>query len=50
MPDLFVVGSGLEETDKVLLEGVQKVKDDDKIDTEFVAPREVITHLKLYAE
>ncbi|SHF13157.1 membrane fusion protein, multidrug efflux system [Flavisolibacter ginsengisoli DSM 18119] len=50
MPDLFVVGSGLGETDKVLLEGVQKVKDDDKIDTEFVAPREVITHLKLYAE
>jgi membrane fusion protein, multidrug efflux system len=50
MPDLFVVGSGLEETDKVLLEGVQKVKDDDKIDTEFVAPREVIKHLKLYAE
>jgi membrane fusion protein, multidrug efflux system len=50
MPDLYVVGSGLAETDKVLVEGVQKVKDNDKIDTEFVAPKEVITHLKLYAE
>ncbi|WP_121355633.1 efflux RND transporter periplasmic adaptor subunit [Flavisolibacter nicotianae] len=50
MPDLYVVGSGLEENDKILLEGVQKVKDDEKIDTDFVTPKEVITHLKLYAE
>jgi membrane fusion protein, multidrug efflux system len=50
MPDLYVVGSGLADTDKVLLEGVQKVKDDDKIDTDYVAPKEVITHLKLFAE
>jgi len=50
MPDLYVVGSGLSETDRVLLEGVQKVKDDDKVNIDYVAPKEVISHLKLYAE
>jgi membrane fusion protein (multidrug efflux system) len=50
MPDLYVVGSGLSENDKILFEGVQKVKDDDKIESEFVAPKVVISRLKLYAE
>lgn len=50
LPDIYVVGSGLSENDKILLEGVQKVKDDDKIETELVAPREVVTRLKLYTE
>src|SRR4051812_31912476 len=50
MPDLYVVGSGLEETDKILLEGVQKVKDNDKIISEFIAPKDAISHLKLYTE
>jgi membrane fusion protein (multidrug efflux system) len=50
MPDLFIVGSGMSETDHILLEGVQKVKENDKIISEFIAPREVISRLKLYAE
>jgi len=50
MPDLYVVGSGLQENDKILLEGVQKVKDNDKIIPQFVAPNEVVSRLKLYAE
>lgn len=50
MPDLYVVGSGLSEKDRVLLEGVQKVKEDDKIKAAFVAPKDVVAHLKLYAE
>lgn len=50
MPDLYVVGSGLSATDKILLEGVQKVKDDDKINTAFVSPNGVVARLKLYAE
>ncbi|MEO6915354.1 MAG: efflux RND transporter periplasmic adaptor subunit [Chitinophagaceae bacterium] len=50
MPDLYVVGSGLSENDKILFEGVQNVKEDDKIKTEFVASNEVISRLKLYAE
>jgi len=50
MPDLYVVGSGLAESDKILLEGVQKVKDNDKIQVEFVAPKSVVSSLSLKAE
>ncbi|GAA4800203.1 efflux RND transporter periplasmic adaptor subunit [Olivibacter ginsenosidimutans] len=50
MPDLYVVGSGLSEGDKILLDGVQKVKDDDKISYAYVAPKEVVSHLQLKAE
>jgi membrane fusion protein, multidrug efflux system len=50
MPDLYVVSSGLLANDKILLEGVQKVKDDDKITAEYRAPREVIAHLQLRTE
>lgn len=50
MPDLYVVGSGLAENDKILLEGVQKVKDDNRIEPEFKSPREVIAQLRLKAE
>jgi len=50
MPDLYVVSSGLAESDKILLEGVQKVKDDDKIKFDYRAPKEVISNLRLKAE
>lgn len=50
MPDLYVVGSGLSGRDRILLEGVQKVKDDDKIKYEFVTPQNAISHLQLKAE
>ena len=50
MPDLYVVGSGLAENDKILLEGVQKVKDNDKISFEYQKPEEVINQLRLKAE
>ena len=50
MPDVFVVQSGLAADDRILLEGVQKAKDDDKITYEYEKPEEVITHLKLKAE
>ena len=50
MPDLYVVGSGLSENDKILLEGVQKVKEDDKIKYELIAPKTAISQLRLQAE
>jgi membrane fusion protein (multidrug efflux system) len=49
-PDLYIVSNGLSARDKILLEGVQKVKDDDKIKYEYEAPAEVISHLKLKSE
>lgn len=50
LPDLYVVGSGLSEGDKFLLEGVQKVKDDQKIQSKFQDPKKVLQSLKLKAE
>ncbi len=50
LPDLYVIDNGLSENEKILLEGVQKVKDDDKIKFEFESPEEVIAHLRLKAE
>ena len=50
MPDLYAVGSGLSENDRFLLEGVQKVKDNDKIQPQLVAPKDAIANLKLYVE
>ncbi len=50
MPDLYVIGSGLKETDKILLEGVQKVKDDDHINFVYQSPKTVISQLKLKTE
>lgn len=50
LPDVYVVGSGLATGDKVLLEGVQKVKDDQKVQTKFQDPKKVLKSLKLKAE
>ncbi len=50
MPDLYVIKTGITETDQILLEGVQKVKDDEKIEFVFQKPEEVIAHLRLKAE
>ncbi len=50
MPDLYVVESGIMEQDKILLEGVQKVKEDDKIQARYQKPADVIYNLRLKAE
>jgi RND family efflux transporter MFP subunit len=50
MPDLFVVNKGIRPSDKILLEGVQKVRDNDKIAYEYEEPQTVINHLRLKAE
>lgn len=47
---LFVVESGLQKDDRVLLEGLRKVKDGEKVEVEFLAPDSVVKHLDLYAE
>ncbi|MCB9230545.1 MAG: efflux RND transporter periplasmic adaptor subunit [Bacteroidia bacterium] len=50
LPHLSVVTSGLEESDKILLEGLRKVREGQEIAYEFQDPNEVINHLELYAE
>ena len=50
IPDLYIVTEGVTLNDKILLEGLQRVKDGEKIEYEFQNPKEVITHLRLKAE
>ncbi|MBI1221174.1 MAG: efflux RND transporter periplasmic adaptor subunit [Bacteroidetes bacterium] len=50
IPDLFIVKDGIDEHDKIVLEGLRKVRDNEKIVYEFENPKEVISHLKLHAE
>lgn len=49
MPDLYVISSGLAESDKILLDGVQKVKDNDQIKYEMVPAKAVVSSLQLKA-
>jgi membrane fusion protein (multidrug efflux system) len=50
LPHIFVVKSGLKTSDKILLEGLRQVKENEKIHSKFVQPDSVISHLSLYAE
>ena len=48
---LYIVSSGLSTTDKILLEGLGKVRDGDKIENEFVPFEKVLTNINnLHAE
>lgn len=50
IPDLYVVKDGLTDSDQILLEGLRKVKENDKITYEFVDPKTVLTNLKMQAQ
>ncbi|MBJ2124416.1 efflux RND transporter periplasmic adaptor subunit [Flavobacterium sp. IB48] len=50
MPHLFVIKEGLSLNDKILLEGLRLVKENQKIDYEVVKPQSVMSNLELYAE
>lgn len=50
LPDIYVVASGLQQDDKIVLDGVQKVKDDEKINFNFIAPKQALNQLQLKAE
>ena len=50
LPNLFVVSSGLKKDDKILLEGLRQVNENQKIKYKFMQPESVISNLSLYAE
>lgn len=50
LPHLFVVSSGLSKDDKIILEGLRKVKANSKIKYKFLKPESVMSNLNLYAE
>ena len=51
LEDIFVIESGLDLNDKIVLEGVQQVHDGQKVeDAEFQKPGETLAHQKYHAE
>lgn len=48
--DIFVIKKGLEEGDKIILEGIRQVRDGDHIEYEFQKPEDVLGNLKYHAE
>ena len=47
LPNLYIIENGLSASDKILLEGVQTVKENDQVETEFIPPVEAMEHLQL---
>jgi len=47
LSNVYVVDSGLSDGDKILLEGVQNVKDDDKIQYKYVDLKDALSSLQL---
>ncbi|MBP8033871.1 MAG: efflux RND transporter periplasmic adaptor subunit, partial [Bacteroidia bacterium] len=50
LPHIFIISKGLKENDKILLEGLRQVEENQKIEYKFVKPDSLISHLNLYAE
>lgn len=50
MPDLYIIKSGLKGDERIVLEGIRKVKDGDKIEYTYEEPKKVISHLSVYVE
>jgi membrane fusion protein (multidrug efflux system) len=50
LEDIFVIKSGLDESDKIVLEGVRQVEEGGKVEYEFRKPEEVLKNQKFHAE
>ena len=50
LPPLFVVNKGLQPKDRILVDGIRMVKNNEKIETLFAEPIEVMSKLAVYAE
>lgn len=50
LPHVYVIKDGLNEGDRILLEGLRKVKENEKISSKYVTPQEALGALDLYAE
>jgi membrane fusion protein, multidrug efflux system len=50
LEDIFVVGSGLDVSDKFVLEGLREVEEGEKVEYEFRTPEEALKNPKFHAE
>lgn len=51
LPDLYIISSGINENDQIMLEGIRKVRNNDKIASfTYEDPKDVLPRLKVYVE
>lgn len=50
MPDLYILKGGVNANERILFEGIRKVKDGDKITYKYEDPQKVVSSLKIYVE
>lgn len=50
LPDLYIIKKGLNPTDRILLEGIRKVSDGQKIEYKYEDPKSVLPKLNVYVE
>jgi len=50
LEDIFVIKSGLDAGEKIVLEGIRQVRDGDKVEYEYSDPIQVLQNLKYHAE
>ncbi len=50
MPQVYAIASGLDENDKILLDGLRKVRDGSVIEPAYQKPDEVLAHLEVHSE
>jgi len=50
LPHIYAIKDGLDENDRILLEGLRLVRENEKIQCKFLEPKSVLTDLDLYAE
>ncbi|MFC6877588.1 efflux RND transporter periplasmic adaptor subunit [Flavobacterium myungsuense] len=50
LPDLYIINSGITVNDKIILDGIQKANEGDKIKYDYIKPIQVLSNLKLKAE
>lgn len=48
--DIYLIKEGIGVEDRIVLEGVQQVRDGDQVEYEFVTPDEALSNLKYHAE
>lgn len=51
LPDLYIISSGITENDRIMLEGIRKVRDNEKIaEYQYEDPKKALPRLKVYVE
>jgi membrane fusion protein (multidrug efflux system) len=48
--DIYLVGEGITAADRILIDGIQQVRDGDAVECEFRTPEQVLGQLKFHAE